>query len=198
MSIQKYAILPTANGTSVMDAREWFSKLHGIGLHGFHADDIQLGEFTHLFTPEAEQKFCDTVASFRTAAADWPNPDFLYDIAGMGRFPAEDVYPALVIDTVFPMAGRSNYSPVPGQDKPTIIIEECNEFIAIEINTPTGKLTDATGFLIIPIENAHHTNNGIDATKATLHRDEAVTVKSIDKLEEAVEDYTAKKAGLHI
>jgi hypothetical protein len=198
MSNKKHANLPIANGTSVMDAREWFGKLHDLSFHGFHADDIRPGEFAHLFTPEAEQIFCETVAAFREAVADWPNPDFLYDLAGMGRFPVEEAYPTLVIDTILPMAGRTNYSPFPNQDKPTIIVEECNEFVAIEINTPTGKLSDATGFLIIPVDNAHHTNTGIDATLATLHRDEAVTVDSIDKLEEAVEDYTARKSGLRI
>jgi len=198
MSNEKHASLPKANGTSVMDAREWFGKLHDMGLHGFHADDIYPGEFSHLFTAEAEQEFCDTVASFRTAAAEWPNPDFLYDIAGMGRFPAEEAYPALVIDTVLPMAGRSNYSPVPGQTKPTIMVEECNEFVAIEIDTPTGKLSDATGFLAIPVENAHHTDTGVDATKAILHRDDAMIVDNINNLEEVVENYTARKAGLRL
>ncbi|WP_315920853.1 hypothetical protein [Mesorhizobium sp. SP-1A] len=198
MSNEKHASLPKANGSSVMDAREWFGKLHDMGLHGFHADDIYPGEFSDLFTPEEEQEFCDTVASFRTAAAEWPNPDFLYDLAGMGRFPAEEAYPALVIDTVLPMAGRSNYSPVPGQAKPTIIVEECNEFVAIEIDTPTGKLSDATGFLAIPVENAHHTETGIDTRNAILHRDDAMDVDNIDNLEEVVEDYTARKAGLRI
>lgn len=202
MSNEKFSVVPPATAYTVYDAREWFGKLYDLGISGFHADDIhhpkpnEESEFGHLFTPEAEKIWIDTVASFRNASEEWPNPDLLYDLVGEGRFAAEQAYPHLVIDTVLPMASRSRYSPLPGQSKPTIVVEECNEFVAIEVDTPTGRLSDATSFLVIPLENAGHTPTGIEVDNAILHRDEAIVVNSIEELEEVVEDYMARKVGL--
>lgn len=185
------AELPSFNGrTDVLSAKEWFGKLAGLGIT-FHADD-DVSEIEEL-DANAREIVDDVVSRFRLASHSWPDPDFLYDLAGTGRFPMERDYAAMgfVLDAVIPAASRTGYVSMPGQAFPTVIVEEGSQFFAIQPCVDRGRkrLSEVTEFKVIPVIGARFGGpTYIDVGGATLDKERGMTVSSLSEIENALSE----------
>lgn len=202
-------MLPKFSGkTDVLSAKAWFGKLASFG-GTFHADDtpddIVTASGEQLFDARAAAIVKSVVSLFREASANWPDPDFLYHLAGNGRFDIEKAYPGFIVDRGVPAALRTGYVTLPGQALPTLIVEECNEFVAIQFVPGEGCLSKATEIKVIPTSGigfappssrlVPRDGNYIDVSRAVLDHGRAVSVSSFDELEDIINSVTQQIAA---
>jgi len=177
--------IPDVEGTDLASARRWFATLASMGAR-FHADDPA---DTATFTPEAADKVNAAMARLHEGCKAWPDPGFIYDLAGEGRFKVEDDYPGFLLDASIPAAARTGYSSMPGQDYPTLAVEELSRFVAVQVLQREGPLSACRRFRAVPLEGAFFEPGGpsyIDTAGATLLTDLAVEADSLADLEDAI------------
>jgi len=178
--------------TDVMSAKAFFGRIADLGGQ-FHADDSVVGlvdgnTMEQVFDDEAAAIVDEAVDRFRAASRRWPDPDFLYALAAVGRFEIERAYPGFVLDRSIPMAAAMSYQTLPGQEFPTIVVEDCNRFVAIQILPGQGRASEATAFRIVPTSGIRFGDEVyLDMSKAELDFEGAVTVNRVEDVEEAAQ-----------
>lgn len=180
--------VPELEGTDVITAKKFFEAISEIGAT-FHADDVL--EASDRISSGAANKINAAMKLLHNERAAWPDPDFIYDLAGEGSFKIEKDYPGFILDASIPAAGRTGYVSVPGQRFPTIVVEEMSQFMAIQIEPGQGRLSEATRFRVIPVEGASFNANGgrgeyISVWGAELQFAQAVEVASLAEVEDAL------------
>lgn len=178
--------IPDLAATDVMSAKAWFRSLSDLGLT-FHADD-DVGDILGrdgepLLSEAAAAKVDETMDRLHRAARGWTDPDFIYSLAGEGRFATEADYPGFVLDRSIPDASRLGYVSIPGQDLPTVVMEDMGEFVALQFGPREGKLSEATAFRVVPTRGVRFGDNPyVDVSGAELLFDEAREAASIEEL----------------
>jgi len=200
--------LPKFDGkTDVLSVKAWFEKLAALG-GTFHADDsvFELVDENgdHLFDPKAAAIVSMAMTKILDGAQGWPDPSFIYELAGQGIFKVEQDYPGFILDRGVPAALRTGYVSLPGQELPTLIVEEYNEFVAIQFAPGQGRLSEATEIKVIPVSNVGFAlatssvvsgdMDYIDVSGAVLDHGRAVSVRSFDDLEDVIVAVTKQAA----
>lgn len=192
--------IPDLASTDVLSAKEWFKALSDLGLT-FHADD-PVDDFTGdggepLLASAAAAKVNATMRRLHAAAANWTDPEFIYSLAGEGRFAVEADYPGFVMDRSIPDASRLGYVSVPGQDLPTVIMEDMGEFVAVQFGPWDGKLTEATVFRAVPTRGVRFSANGtVNLSGIEMLHEEAREAASMEALTEAAYAIIEEKAAV--
>lgn len=191
--------IPDLKSTDVLAAKSWFEKLSGLGLT-FHADDSVEGipgpDGEPLLSDEAARKVDATMSVLHEAARGWSDPDFIYSLAGEGRFALEADYPGFVIDKSIPDASRLGYVSVPGEELPTVIVEDMGEFVALQFGPAEGKLSEATVFRAVPVNGVRFGGDSyVDVSGAELLLEEAREADSMESLTAAAYAILEEKAA---
>lgn len=146
-------------GDDFNSIRKWFADtVAAIGGEGWHADDNpsvdpivngRTGE--RLFSEEEATIVSETMKRVFAAAQDWPDPDFVYDLAMKGSFDVERFYPGFVLDMSGP-AGRLGFVSIPGREFPNLLVEEAGLYAVVEFPQKTGKASEHTHFTIWQVD----------------------------------------------
>jgi len=185
-------LLDVGGKTDVLSAKAFFRRIGELGGQ-FHADDAvedlvdgHTGE--PVFDDEASAIVDAAMNRFVAACHTWPDPEFIYPLTSVGKFAVEDAYPGFVLDRSIPMAAAMSYQTLPGQEFPTIIVEDCNRFVAIQIQPGQGRASEATAFRIVPTSGIRFGEEVyLDMSKAELDFEGAVTVDRVEDVEEAAQ-----------
>lgn len=189
--------IPDLTGTDVMSARAWIKEVFLAGVTpGHHADDTIEADCEmdngKALTTEAAKKLNKARLALCKASASWIDPEFIYSLFGEMKFMVEERYPGFIMDVAIIDASRTGYVSPPGQEHPTILVENVSRFFAIQI-FPIGKLSDATKITIMPTEGVEFGGpEYIDYSDMELVHKEAITVDSWMGIESAIEDLSDK------
>lgn len=190
--------IPDLAEEDVMSAKKWFEAIAVLGMQ-FHADD-PVDDFIDengrpAFTAAAAAKVNETMQRLHSACWSWPDPEFIYSLAGEGTFGVEKDYPGFIIDCSIPEASRLGYVSVPGQDLPTVVVEDMSEFVAVQVSPATGKLSEATSFRVVPLSGVRFSDGGVDVSGIGLRHQEAVVTSSLAKLQDAIQEVIQQLAS---
>jgi hypothetical protein len=183
-------------GTDIQSIRKWFAEtVEVIGGEGWHADDdpasdpiINIRTGAELFSEEEARIVSQTMKRVFAAAQDWPDPDFVYDLAMKGSFDVEKFYPGFVLDVSGP-AGRLNFVSIPGREFPNLLVEEAGLYAIVEFPQKTGRASEHTHFTMWQVDRLPA---GYEKNPASIEVDEQDPIEFSDFSD--VEDLLAQRA----
>lgn len=190
--------IPKLISGDLSGAREWFAQMGDLGLL-WHPDDppsTVIGQDgSYLFDENAVETARDSMQRALAGSKQWPDPDFIYALASVGRFQVEVDYPGFVVDASVPCAMGLQYVSIPGQKLPTILTEECGRFVAVSFSPPDATVSTSSSVRLVPLEGVSFSAGGVSGLdRCTFLNDHEVTLEGrYDEaaVEAAIERMTA-------
>jgi hypothetical protein len=185
------ATIPELRDTDIDTIREWFaSVVASNGGEGWHADDDPheiINGYTgqYLFAEDQASAVAKAMSRIREAAQTWPDPNLLYDLAMLGKFSVEEMYPGFILDRSL-ISSRLGSVSIPDREMPNLVVEEYGQYALLEFPDRNLSAREQESYILRPIDKASVGQRSIDPRKLVVSEDEYLEFSDIKDLEEKV------------
>lgn len=171
--------IPELADTEFTTVKAWFAIVAPL-VGGWHADD----DVSDLaFTPEEAKQVKATMTRIFRGRANWPDPDFIYALAGYGTFEIEKLYPGIELD-VSTAANRLGFTCIAGRELPNLVTEDANQYVIVEFPERIGPISAHTDFIMKSATVPHGWN--YDAEEVVVDESSAIRFDDLSMIDNLI------------